>query len=305
MKKLSKQAYGGIKGENYIQYVEDGKTRKAINTIILIRGCILATMFADSTVYSEMKADLTFATGIPEAMIGSEIVSLFAREKGILEKNQGMSSDGKSIVSGSIYVLPSIILIGAHVDFLTGIIIGAMAVFFSIGIASLVENYLIIQEHGKIMYLESMAISESLVASETGGESLKMMGIGFGIGGIFTAITNQFFGWMNQVISLKSYTFYKWNYKWKFSTEVNLLLAGIGFVVGPNVAGSILANFAVVPFTSMADSSATSMFSLLVAIAGIFVMGIIISKSFLMFLIGAGLALGVYLPISTTSIILV
>lgn len=365
MKKLSKKAYGGVKGEDYIPYVEDGKTRKATNTIILVMGCILAAMFSASTAYSGMKAGLTVAAGIPGAIIGSGLVSLFAKDKGILGKNiiQGMSSGGESIASGSIYVLPAIILIGAHVDFLTGIIIGAMAVFFSIGIASLVENYLIIQEHGKIVYPESMAISESLVASETGGESLKMMGIGFGIGGIFTAITNQVFGWMNQIISLKSHTFYKW----KFSTEVNPLLAGIGFVVGLNVAvtvfaGSILANFVVVPllhyFTSMADSSAsvwndasmaianmgvdeltgaytkyigagmmlgggiigaiqlipviikslqqtisarkeqtdneksaTSMLPLLVAIAGIFIIGIIISKSFLMALIGAGLAL--------------
>ncbi|MCZ3394033.1 OPT/YSL family transporter, partial [Enterococcus faecium] len=54
-------------------------------------------------------------------------------------------------------------------------------------------------------------------------------------------------------------------YRWKMSTEVNPMLAGIGFVVGIDVAltmfaGSILSNFAVVPlvsyFTQMAGGSA-------------------------------------------------
>lgn len=263
MKKLSKEAYGGVHGEDYIPYVEDGKSRKATNTVILLMGSLLAAMFAASTAYSGMKAGLTVAAGIPGAIIGSGLVSMFAKDKGILGKNilQGMSSGGESVASGMIYVLPAIILIGAHVNFFIGILIGGAAVLFSIGIASLVQNYLLIQEHGKIIYPESMAISESLVVSETGGESLKMMGAGFGIGGLFTAMTDQVFGWMNQVLTLKSHSFYKW----KFSTEVNPLLAGIGFVVGLDVAlvvfaGSVFANFAIVPllhyFTSMADSGA-------------------------------------------------
>ena len=56
-------------------------------------------------------------------------------------------------------------------------------------------------------------------------------------------------------------------YKWKFSTEVNPLLLGIGFIVGLEVsltmfAGSILANFGVAPligyFSDMASEGMNS-----------------------------------------------
>ena len=73
-----------------------------------------SAIFAASTAYSGMKSGLTVAAGIPGAIIGSMLIGVFARNKGILGKNitQGMSSGGESIASGMIYVLPAIILIG-------------------------------------------------------------------------------------------------------------------------------------------------------------------------------------------------
>ncbi len=262
-KQLSKSAYGGVPGDKYVPFVSE-KDNKGGSPVIMIMGAILAIIFAASTAYSGMKAGLTVSAGIPGAILGSGMVSLFARKKGILGVNllQGMSSGGEAIASGMIYVLPAIVLIGSKVNLITGFLVGVVAVLFSLGgVSSLVYNYLIVQEHGKLLYPESMAISEAMVASETGGESLKMMGIGFGIGGIITFMTTQFMGWVNSMISFKGNK----SYRWQMSTEVNPMLLGIGFVIGLDVsmtimAGSILANFAITPlisyFTSMAGSSA-------------------------------------------------
>ncbi|MCY9806213.1 OPT/YSL family transporter [Lentilactobacillus senioris] len=261
-KQLSKSAYGGVPGDKYVPFVSE-KDNKGGSPVIMIMGAILAIIFAASTAYSGMKAGLTVSAGIPGAILGSGMVGLFARKKGILGVNllQGMSSGGEAIASGMIYVLPAIVLIGSKVNLITGFFVGVTAVLFALGVSSLVYNYLIVQEHGKLLYPESMAISEAMVASETGGESLKMMGIGFGIGGIITFMTTQFMGWVNSMISFKGSK----SYRWQMSTEVNPMLLGIGFVIGLDVsmtimAGSILANFAVTPligyFTSMAGSSA-------------------------------------------------
>lgn len=260
-KRLSQSAYGGVDGNKYVPYVTD-KNNKGGSSTIMIMGAILAVIFAASTAYSGMKAGLTVAAGIPGSIIGSGMVGVFAKKKGILGKNllQGMSSGGESIASGMIYVLPAIIIIGGKVNFIAGIAVGALAVLFAVGTASLVQNYLIVEEHGRLVYPESMAISEALVASEAGGDSLKFMGIGFGIGGILTVLTTQVFGWVNSVITYVGSSFYRW----KMSTEVNPMLAGIGFVVGLEVAlvmfaGSVLSNFAITPliayFTQMAGSS--------------------------------------------------
>ncbi len=261
--KLSKDAYGGVAGKDYIPYISNG-SKFGGNVAVLIIGIILAVVFAASTAYSGMKSGLTVAAGIPGSIIGSAFIAAFAKQKGILGKNlvQGMASGGESVASGIIFVLPAILLIGSKVTFLEGFLVGIGGVLFGIGIASLVYNYLIVEEHGKLMYPESMAISETLVASEGAGDSMKFMGIGFGIGGIITVITSSFLNVANNVISYVNETFYKW----KLQVEVNPLLLGIGFIVGLDVsltmfAGSILSNFGIMPligyFSSLGREGAT------------------------------------------------
>ena len=261
-KKLPKGVYGEVSGKDYVPYITD-KSRTGGNVAVLIIGIILAAIFAASTTYSGMKAGLTVAAGIPGAIIGSAFVGAFARSKGILGKNliQGMSSGGESVASGFIFVLPAVILIGSQITFFEGLAVGVGGVLFGIGIAAIVHNYLIVEEHGKLMYPESMAISETLVASEAGGDSIKYMGIGFVISGFITVLTGSFLNVANNVMSLVGSKFYKW----KFDIEVNPLLLGIGFIVGLEVsltmfAGSILSNFGIAPligyFTDMAKDGA-------------------------------------------------
>ena len=247
--KLPKDAYGGVSGKDYVPYITD-KSKKGASIPVLIIGIILATVFAASTAYSGMKSGLTVAAGIPGAIIGSMLVGAFAKDSGILGKNiiQGMSSGGESIASGLIFVLPAIILIGSDISFFEGLITGVGGALFGIGCSTLVYNYLIIEEHGKLMYPESMAISETLVASQGGGDAIKYMGIGFGISGIINVLTGSFMNLINSTMTFIGNPFYKW----KFSLEVNPLLLGIGFIVGLDVsltmfAGSILSNFAVAP----------------------------------------------------------
>ncbi|MBE6054999.1 MAG: oligopeptide transporter, OPT family [Clostridium sartagoforme] len=263
-KKLPKEAYGGVHGKDYVPYV-NGKTKNGANLSVTIIGIILSAIFAASTAYSGMKSGLTVAAGIPGAIIGSMLIGVFARSKGILGKNitQGMSSGGESIASGMIYVLPAIIIIGNSFTFLEGLIVGVGGVLFGIGVLSLVYNYLIVEEHGNLMYPESLAISETLVASEGNGNAVKYMGIGFGISGIINILTGSFLNIINNTITYVGSKFYKW----KFSTEVNPLLLGIGFIVGLEVsvsmfAGSILANFGIAPligyFTDLADKNMQS-----------------------------------------------
>lgn len=262
--KLSKEAYGGVHGKDYVPYITD-KSKKGANVAVMLIGIVLAIIFAASTAYSGMKSGLTVAAGIPGAIIGSMFIGIFAKNKGILGKNitQGMSSGGESIASGLIYVLPAIILIGSDFTFLEGISVGVGGALFGIGALSLVYNYLIIEEHGKLMYPESMAISETLVASEGGGDAIKFMGIGFGISGIINVLTGSFLNVINNTVTYVGSKFYKW----KFSIEVNPLLLGIGFIVGLEVsvtmlAGSILSNFGIAPligyFTDMAQGNASA-----------------------------------------------
>lgn len=249
VKKLSKDAYGGVHGKEYVPYITD-KSKTGISSVIILIGAVLAIIFAASTAYSGMKAGLTVAAGIPGSIIGSAFVTALAKEKGILGKNlvQGMASGGESVASGMIFVLPAVILIGSKISFFKGVTVGIAGVLVGIGVCSLVYNYLIVEEHGKLIYPESMAIAETLVASDAGGDSVKFMGIGFTIGGFLTVLTGSFLNVCNNIISFVGNKFYKF----KFEIEANPLLLGIGFIVGLPVAlqmftGSILSSFAITP----------------------------------------------------------
>lgn len=230
--------------------------------ITLSVGILLAILFAASTAYSGMKAGLTVAAGIPGAIIGSAVVRAFAKRRGYAGTNemQGMASGGETIASGMIFVLPAVLLIGAQINFFEAVLVGTMGVLFGIGTAAIVENHLIVASKDTLLYPEAMAISETIRASAEGVAGLKMMGAGFGIGGLLTMLTGSMFGLINNHFVLYGAR----EFKWKFELEVNPLLAGIGFIVGMQVAiqmfaGSILANFAIAPligyFTDMAHGS--------------------------------------------------
>ena len=125
MKKLSKEAYGGVAGKDYVPYITDtGKLGGGIPVLII--GLILAVIFSASTAYSGMKAGLTVAAGIPGSILGSVLLTIFAKKSGLLGKTllQGMASGGESMASGMIFVLPAVILIGSHITFLEGLIVG-------------------------------------------------------------------------------------------------------------------------------------------------------------------------------------
>jgi putative OPT family oligopeptide transporter len=260
-KKLSKGAYGGVSGKDYVPYVTD-KSKVGGNTVIYILGLAMSTIFAASTAYSGMKSGMTVAAGIPGSIIGGALVTLLAKNKGILGRNliQGMSSGGESIAGGITFVLPAVLLIGAKVSFLTGVLVGFGGILLGIAFTALVHNYLIVEEHGTFMYPEAMAISETLVASEGASDSLKYMGIGFGIGGAIQAVTSSVFGWLSNSID---YIGQK-SYKYIFGISVDPMLFGIGFIVGWDTsvmmfAGSIIAYMGITPligyFVDMAGSN--------------------------------------------------
>ncbi len=257
-KRLSKYAYGDIHGKDYTPFTTDSELKKSEDSIlVLVIGILLAVLFAASTTYSGLKTGITVAAGIPGAVIGGSILKSMKRDN-ILAPTllQGMSSGGESVASGLIYILPAIILIGAKISFPVAVISGIAGALLGIAVASIVQQNVIVEEHGNLIFPEALAISETIVATEEGGEPLKFMLIGSTIGAIFTFISDSFTNVANKLIEIQSNGFYKW----RVGLEVNPMLIGLGFIIGMAVAfemlaGSILANFVVTPtmgyFTSM------------------------------------------------------
>lgn len=260
--KLPHGAYGGVSGKDYVPYVTDKTGIQESSAIVVVFGIILAFVFCASNAYSGLLSGLTVAAGIPGAIVGAGMMGMVAKGKNnILSNNilQGMAAGGESVASGVIFVLPAVFIIGAELSFLQGVLAGLAGVILGMGISSIVYNYLIIEEHGTLIYPESMAISETLLTTSEGGDGLKWMGIGFVFAGLITAISWQVFNIANNTVSYVGERF-----AWQFQLEANPLLVGIGFIVGMEVAigmfaGAVLAYFVFGPligyFASMADPS--------------------------------------------------
>ncbi len=260
-KKLPKGAYGGVEGSKYSPYVKSNEGIKELSKGTIIIGLVLAMIFSASNAYAGMISGLTVAAGIPSAILGAGLMRFVSKRSSVLNTTiiQGMASGGESVASGMIFVLPAVILIGQEVTFIEGFVAGLAGVLLGIAVTNLVHKYLIIEEHGTLIYPEAMAISETIVTSDAGGDSLKFMGIGAAISTVFTVIANGVLGLANTTVAYAGEKF-----KWQWSTDVNPLLLGIGFIVGLEVAlgmfaGSVLANFVIIPltgyFTQLADSS--------------------------------------------------
>ena len=262
--KLSKQAYGGVEGSKYAPYVGSQSGLKDLTPLVVAVGIGLAILFAASNAYTALASGMTVAAGIPGAILGAGLLAILAKKTNVLNTNvtQGMSSAGESMASGITFVLPAILLIGQEVNFLTGVLVGVTGAVMGIGITALVHNYLIVEEHGKLIYPEGMAISETVVTTEGGGDGLKTMLSGAAVGGFLTAVSSQIFGLISTSFALAGE-----KVKWQWTTDANPLLLGIGFIVGLDVAimmfaGTVLANFAVIPligyFGQLANDTAAA-----------------------------------------------
>lgn len=267
-KKLPHGAYGGVSGSEYVPLLSKEKFTDETSLRVIIIGLCLAAVFAGANAYLGLMSGMTVAAGIPGAILGAGVLMIL-NNKSISGTNtiQAMSSGGESVASGMIFVLPAVMLIGAQVNFLTGLTIGFVGVGLGAGFTAFIRKYLVIQSHGELIFPESMAVSETVLTANTGGFGLKVMAIGGVIGALVVTLSNQFIGLFQGAFLFdeSSTSALTGDTKYRIDGEVNPALIGVGFIVGKEVglvmmAGAILSNLVLIPligmFAGYADASA-------------------------------------------------
>lgn len=248
-KKLPKEAYGGVKGEDYVPFVPITESASELTAHSIIMGIIFAVIFAAANTYLGLKVGLTISAGIPGAILATGLLKSIFKRNSILEANYvaSLSAVGESIAGGIIFVLPAIILIGFNLSIITVAIVtiigGIMGVYFIIP----VRKYLIVQEHGTLIYPESMAQAEVLVNANQGGQGFKsvLKGLGVGLG---YKILSGGLGLWNETASYVI-TAYQGA---MIGMDTLASLMGVGFIVGTGTsilmfAGSVVAWLGFIP----------------------------------------------------------
>jgi len=258
-KKLSVTAYGGIKGEDYIPFIPATEVMPEITGYSIIMGILFACLFAAANTYLGLKVGITISAGIPGAILATGLLKGVFRRNNILEANvvASLSAMGESIAGGIIFVLPALILFGFGLSIpqvaavtITG---GIMGVFF----ITPLRRYLIVEEHGTLIYPESMAAAEVLVTGSAGGSAFKTVLTGLGVGGAFKLMSGGFRIWSESAV----YTFTQYQGT-LIGVDALASLLGVGFIVGTQASslmfgGSLIAWFALIPIIKFLGAGLT------------------------------------------------
>lgn len=248
-KKLSSTAYGDCRGEDYVPFVPTSIAMPETTGYSIILGIILACLFAAANTYLGLKVGLTISAGIPGAIIATGILKGMFKRNNILEANMvaSLAAMGESLAGGVIFILPALILWGLQLSVLTVIIVtiigGVMGVFF----ITPLRRYLIVEEHGILIYPEAMAAAEVLVTGSSGGEGFKTVMTGLSVGGGYKLFSGGFALWSEQA------TYIIKNYQGTMiGADTLASLLGVGFIVGTKASllmfgGSVIAWFALIP----------------------------------------------------------
>ena len=242
-------------------YIPDNTNLRELSIFPLIVGTLLGVIFGASSLYLVLKVGLTVSASIPVAVISITLFRLLSKigvkDATILEHNivQTAGSAGESIAFGLGVTMPAILILGFDLELsrvmLVAVLGGLLGIFMMIPL----RRALIRDQHGYLKYPEGTACAEVLKAgasaesraasieservgaddaATTGG---KVIAVGFGIGFLFNSLMQVFKGWKESPTKEFGAPFTGGS----VSLENNPALLGVGYIIGPRIAGIMFA----------------------------------------------------------------
>jgi OPT family oligopeptide transporter len=226
----------------------------------IITGALFGIIFGASTVYLALKAGLTVSASIPIAVIAITLGRRFLKTT-ILENNiiQTTGSAGESIAAGVVFTLPGFLFLSdpASADYFNYFTILILAIFGGmLGTLMMIplRKALIVDEHGVLPYPEGTACASVLKAGERGGDFAKTAFLGLGFAAAYAAL-QKVFHVIAEVPSFATTQAQKFFPSARLSGEITPEYLGVGYIIGPRIAGVLVAGgvlswFAFIPLLS-------------------------------------------------------
>ncbi len=220
-------------------YVDSEANLKEFSLRAVVLGSLFGILFGAVSVYVGLRAGLTVSASIPIAVLSISILRAFGRST-ILENNivQTTGSAGESVAAGVIFTIPALIFLGYSLNseywriFFLALMGGWLGVLFMIPL----RRQLIVKEHGNLTFPEGTACADVLVAGERGGSFAGRVFWGLGLGGLYTFCMNTLQMWPGQPEYRPS-----WLPGASFRAAVTTEYLGVGYIIGPKVAGTLFA----------------------------------------------------------------
>lgn len=212
----------------------------------VLTGAVFGIIFGASTVYLALKAGLTISASIPIAVIAITLGRRLLKTT-ILENNiiQTTGSAGESIAAGVVFTLPGFLFLSdpSSADFFNYWTILTLAIFGGIlGTLMMIplRRSLIVEEHGNLPYPEGTACASVLKAGERGGEFARTAFWGLGFAAVYAAFQKVFhvIAEVPEFVTAKTNKFFP---AAKLSGEITPEYLGVGYIIGPRIAGVLVA----------------------------------------------------------------
>src|SRR5688500_12915711 len=243
-------------------YISDRvKDMRELTPLPLIIGTILGVVFGASSLYLVLKVGLTVSASIPVAVISITLFRILskrgARDATILEHNivQTTGSAGESIAFGIGVTMPAILILGFDLEIWRVTLVAVLGGLLGILMMIPLRRALIRDQHGILKYPEGTACAQVLMtaaskesreASHVGdtaeaGDSAtrggKIIAIGFALGFAFNSLMLVLKGWKEYPTKVFGRPFEGGS----ISLENNPALLGVGYIIGPRIAGVMFA----------------------------------------------------------------
>src|SRR3989344_4431777 len=201
-------------------------------------GLIFGFFFAVANAYLALKIGTTVSASIPAAILSMALLRLLFKKATILENNivQTIATVGEGLAAGVVFTIPALILLGDTPSigkiFLLSSLGGILGILFMIPM----RRFIIVEEHKKLPFPEGTACAEILKAGEKSGKSAIMASWGVLTAALYKVGSGALFFWKEAP---------SWNFpflqKATFSVDATPALLGVGYIIGPRIAGLMFA----------------------------------------------------------------
>src|SRR5256712_1716356 len=172
----------------------------------------------------------------PQYPVGSRPSSL--GRPSILENNivQTTGSASDSVAAGVVFTIPAILLMGYDLDISRVAVLATVGGLMGVLMMIPLRRALIVKEHDTLIYPEGTACAEVLIAGEERGLQAKRVFQAFGLGFVYKFLMGGLKLWPD--VPGKEFRFYPGA---AISSEISPELMGVGYIIGPRIAGYLFA----------------------------------------------------------------